>query len=59
LPRHFQAPGDSSAFGSSWWLRPETRFVPTDVNDLNKEDSSRYVRISRYTYLLLLTFYSI
>lgn len=41
LPRHFEETHGNSA---TWWLRPGTRYVPADVNDLNREDSSRYVR---------------
>ena len=27
-----------------WWLKPQTSYVPNDLNDLNKEDPSHYVR---------------
>ena len=26
-----------------WWLKPQTRYFPNDLNDLNKEDLSHYV----------------
>ena len=29
-----------------WWLRPQTTHIPSDLNDLNKEDASHYVRLS-------------
>lgn len=41
LPRHFEEANFSA--GASWWPRPATRYVPNDVNDLNKEVLSRYV----------------
>jgi len=52
LPRHFEereiggvATDDTLLSRSKkWWLRPQTRFVPDDLNDLNKEDPSHYVR---------------
>lgn len=52
LPRHFEefTPEDELEQGgvfaklaNRWWLRPQTRFVPDDLNDLNKEDTSHYV----------------
>lgn len=57
LPRHFQeTPAGTNMSGDSWWLRPETRYVPTDVNDLNKEDLSRYVRCHYlYAFTILTT----
>lgn len=57
LPRHFEEKlpvedkDDSNVItelADRWWLRPETRYVPKDLNDLNKEDLSHYVR-SNYT----------
>lgn len=39
LPRHFE----DFPVNGSWWPRPATRYIPEDVNDLNKEDLSRYV----------------
>ncbi|KAH9486228.1 Alpha-1,2-mannosyltransferase ALG9 [Psilocybe cubensis] len=64
LPRHFEEklPTDereSSAItelADRWWLRPETRFVPKDLNDLNKEDASHYVPVSECDYLVDLDF---
>jgi alpha-1,2-mannosyltransferase len=54
LPRHFEekltvddpSHGQGGAipkFTKRWWLRPQTTYVPTDLNDLNKEDVSHYV----------------
>lgn len=51
LPRHFeqklpeedQNDGVLVELANRWWLRPESRFVPKDLNDLNKEDLSHYV----------------
>lgn len=41
LPRHF----DPSIGGvSAFWMREKTRMVPTDLNDLNREEPSHYVR---------------
>ena len=52
LPRHFNEAANSNAFNASWWPRPETSYVPADVNDLNKEDASRYVCNFRlYAYI--------
>lgn len=55
LPRHFNEVANSNAFNDSWWPRPETSYVPTDVNDLNKEVTSRYVRyfIRLYAFMLV------
>lgn len=53
LPRHFTetvSPGELIA--SKWWSRPQTRYVPADLNDLNKEDSSHYVDVSACDYLI-------
>lgn len=45
LPRHFkEIRVGTNTPNSPWWPRPATRYIPTDVNDLNKEDLSRYVR---------------
>ncbi|KAF5352424.1 hypothetical protein D9756_005928 [Leucocoprinus leucothites] len=52
LPRHFNETADSNTHSDSWWLRPETSYVPTDVNDLNKEDTSRYVQLETCDYLI-------
>jgi len=53
LPRHFEETvAGTSMPSSSWWFRPATRYVPTDVNDLNKEDLSRYVSADTCDYLI-------
>ena len=54
LPRHFETEQTKTLTGEEnnvlvglakkWWLKPETSFVPNDLNDLNKEDPSHYVR---------------
>ena len=44
LPRHF----DEDLWATnktSWWLRPQTRVVPSDLNDLNLEEPSYYVSL--------------
>ncbi|KAF9567750.1 glycosyltransferase family 22 protein [Agrocybe pediades] len=65
LPRHFEqkAPADDyeegrvfSKLADSWWLKPQTRFVPEDLNDLNKEDPSHYVPVDGCDYLVDLDF---
>ncbi|EKM84086.1 hypothetical protein AGABI1DRAFT_67279 [Agaricus bisporus var. burnettii JB137-S8] len=50
LPRHFEEANFSA--GASWWPRPATRYVPNDVNDLNKEVLSRYVPLESCDYLI-------
>lgn len=55
LPRHFETEktrtsndeaNDTDLVGltKKWWLKPQTSYVPNDLNDLNKEDLSHYVR---------------
>ena len=48
LPRHFETEKandiDLVDLTKMWWLKPQTSYVPDDLNDLNKEDSSHYVR---------------
>ena len=55
LPRHFEtektrtSTDDANVIDlldltKTWWLKPQTSYVPDDLNDLNKEDSSHYVR---------------
>ncbi|KAF8899021.1 Alg9-like mannosyltransferase family-domain-containing protein [Infundibulicybe gibba] len=57
LPRHFETKTSKTApHSASWWLRPETRYNPTDLNDLNKEDPSHYVSIQDCDYLVDLDF---
>lgn len=47
LPRHFiEGTAGNSSESSRWWLRPQTRYVPNDLNDLNKEEMSHYVRLT-------------
>jgi alpha-1,2-mannosyltransferase len=44
LPGHFaEVPNE---IRSTEWFRPGTQVVPSGLNDLNKEDSSHYVRPS-------------
>ena len=46
LPRHFDDEGGNYAAEGQilkWWFRPQTRTIPSDLNDLNLEDMSRYV----------------
>lgn len=53
LPRHFEETlVGTNVSGPSWWLRPATRHIPTDVNDVNKEDLSRYVSPDTCDYLI-------
>jgi alpha-1,2-mannosyltransferase len=54
LPRKFQETVDHTAPSDSWWFRPAISYTPTDVNDLNKEDTSRYVRyLKLYAHVLI------
>jgi alpha-1,2-mannosyltransferase len=58
LPRHFE---DSEveyeghdplhSLSKNWWLRPQTTYVPEDLNDLNKEDPSHYVGLPSYSLI--------
>jgi alpha-1,2-mannosyltransferase len=54
LPRHFeerltaadQVAGTENTLvqlSKKWWIRPQTTYIPQDLNDLNKEDLSHYV----------------
>lgn len=53
LPGHFeekltaedQLQGQEAIVNLSkkWWLKPQTTYVPSGLNDLNKEDASHYV----------------
>ncbi|KDR85775.1 hypothetical protein GALMADRAFT_52757 [Galerina marginata CBS 339.88] len=66
LPRHFEEkmPEEEGAehggvlaeLANRWWLKPQTRFVPKDLNDLNKEDLSHYVPVHQCDYLVDLDF---
>ena len=55
LPRHFETEKTRTSTDEAkgidlvdltkmWWLKPQTSYVPDALNDLNKEDSSHYVR---------------
>ncbi|KZO96340.1 glycosyltransferase family 22 protein [Calocera viscosa TUFC12733] len=52
LPRHFVESAGSDAL----WKWDGTRFVPPDLNDLNREEPSRYVEPSTCDYLIDLDF---
>ncbi|KAJ6575449.1 glycosyltransferase family 22 protein [Mycena capillaripes] len=71
LPGHFgegelkKAPQENNVFTAAWWNkpaswygwgRPETRFVPAGLNDLNKEQPAYYTSIEKCDYLLDLDF---
>ncbi|KAF9486554.1 glycosyltransferase family 22 protein, partial [Pholiota conissans] len=62
LPRHFEekltAEDDTTLvqLAKKWWLRPQTTYVPHDLNDLNKEDLSHYVPVEQCDYLVDLDF---
>lgn len=44
LPGHFtESSAEHFSEHSKWWLRPQTRNVPSNLNDLNKEEMSHYV----------------
>lgn len=59
LPRHFEekliatdqvdeiAGTDNTLvqLSKKWWIRPQTTYIPKDLNDLNKEDLSHYVSL--------------
>ena len=53
LPRHFETEKTSTStdevndlvgLTNKWWLKPQTSYVPDDLNDLNKENPLHYVR---------------
>ncbi|KXN88819.1 Alpha-1,2-mannosyltransferase alg9 [Leucoagaricus sp. SymC.cos] len=52
LPRHFKETADAKELDGSWWPRPETRYIPADVNDLNEEDETRYVPAETCDYVI-------
>ncbi|KAF8167320.1 glycosyltransferase family 22 protein [Crassisporium funariophilum] len=65
LPRHFEesalktggnGQGLLGEVAKKWWLRPQTSYVPQDLNDLNKEDLSHYVPVDECDYLIDLDF---
>lgn len=43
LPGHFKTFSLENRSSSNWWLRSETSLIPEGMNDLNKEERSRYV----------------
>ncbi|KAK0465555.1 glycosyltransferase family 22 protein [Desarmillaria tabescens] len=53
LPGHFR---ESTNDTVGLWPRPETRHIPKDMNDLNREEPSHYVPVSRCDYLMDLDF---
>lgn len=57
LPRHFeeQVPEGVSSLAKKWWFRPQTAYVPTDLNDLNKEEPSHYVRLPCFRSFTIFT----
>ncbi|KAF8971754.1 glycosyltransferase family 22 protein [Flammula alnicola] len=66
LPRHFEEKLVGAAVGEEagivkrlsdkLWMKPQTTYVPNDLNDLNKEDMSHYVPVSQCDYLIDLDF---
>lgn len=62
LPRHFETEktGEGNdvfvGLAKDWWLKPQTSYVPNDLNDLNKEDPSHYVPVEECDYLIDLDF---
>jgi len=55
LPRHFEVESNHGndfllSLSKRWWLKPQTTFVPKDLNDLNKEDLSHYVSFCSIFY---------
>jgi len=42
LPGHFPE-FENATMSSPWWPRPQTRLIPEDQNDLNKEEPTHYV----------------
>ncbi|KAF5368333.1 hypothetical protein D9758_002221 [Tetrapyrgos nigripes] len=55
LPGHFPESVEGAS-GISWWPRPQTRVMPQDQNDLNKEEPSHYVPVESCSYLIDLDF---
>ncbi|OCB89039.1 asparagine-linked glycosylation 9 protein isoform a [Sanghuangporus baumii] len=46
LPRHFEPSNSEEAgVGELFWKRTGTRYVPEDLNDLNKEDMGHYASL--------------
>ncbi|PFH52224.1 glycosyltransferase family 22 protein [Amanita thiersii Skay4041] len=57
LPRHFEEDSKpENAMALTWWIRPESRIIPTDLNDLNREELTHYVPIQNCDYLVDLDF---
>lgn len=68
LPRHFEDEGRrTEAQGKSeldnkigtlsnkWWLKPQTKLVPEDLNDKNQEEPSHYVSSHTIAHVSCLT----
>ncbi|KAK2461410.1 hypothetical protein APHAL10511_005873 [Amanita phalloides] len=51
LPGHFDK-GTYASNVTDWWLWPQTRVIPSDLNDLNIEEPSHYVSIGQCDYLI-------
>ncbi|TFK30934.1 asparagine-linked glycosylation 9 protein isoform a [Coprinopsis marcescibilis] len=59
LPTHFAHDGMSRNTENKWlrwWPRPETRRIPSGLNDLNIEETSFYVDVEQCDYLVDLDF---
>ncbi|KAJ3863018.1 glycosyltransferase family 22 protein [Lentinula novae-zelandiae] len=53
LPGHFPEHSTNDNIATmTWWPRSETRIVPQDQNDLNKEEPSHYIPASSCSYLI-------
>ncbi|KLO13752.1 asparagine-linked glycosylation 9 protein isoform a [Schizopora paradoxa] len=56
LPRHFVEAGSAEvahlSADSLLWKWPATRYTPSDLNDMNEEEPSHYVRIKSCHYLI-------
>ncbi|KAJ3916979.1 glycosyltransferase family 22 protein [Lentinula edodes] len=53
LPGHFpEHSTNDNIVTTTWWPRSETRIVPQDQNDLNKEEPSHYIPASSCSYLI-------
>ncbi|KAK0198830.1 glycosyltransferase family 22 protein [Armillaria mellea] len=53
LPGHFRESVNDTL---GLWPRPETRYIPKDMNDVNREEPSHYVPVSGCDYLMDLDF---
>lgn len=60
LPRHFEESSNTTdaektlSRSKNWWSRPQTAFIPDDLNDLNKEDPTHYVRLQHFHSIWML-----